>query len=95
MGRSKYISNYLNAEEPVFLGWPWLESYFDANYKNTPVDEQTKQNQLENAVFPQYTYPHANDYCAIIGGTELLVQKNGTDTFSLVIFAQELFGLLT
>lgn len=65
------LSNYLNAEEPVFLGWPWLESYFDANYKNTPVDEQTKQNQLENAVFPQYTYPHANDYCAIIGGTEL------------------------
>ena len=65
------LSNFLTPEEPFFLGWPWLEGFFDANYKNFPVDEQTKQNQLENATFPQYTYPHANDYCAIIGGTEL------------------------
>ncbi len=65
------LSNYYNLEEPFFLGWPWFEAFFDANYKNTPVDEQTKQNQLEKTKFPQYLYPHANDYCAIIGGTEL------------------------
>lgn len=75
------LSNFLTPEEPFFLGWPWLEGFFDANYKNFPVDEQTKQNQLENATFPQYTYPHANDYCAIIGGTELFSSEKWDSYF--------------
>tara|TARA_Y100000589_G_scaffold320115_1_gene349629 strand:+ start:13855 stop:15288 length:1434 start_codon:yes stop_codon:yes gene_type:complete len=65
------IKNLDINNEPVFFGWPWYEAYFNANYNNTPVDEETKNSLIEQAKFPLFLYPHANNYCAIIGGTEL------------------------
>ena len=65
------IENFSLNKEPVFFGWPWFESYFDANYKNMPVSEETKDEQISLTQYPKYTYPHASDFCAIIGGTEL------------------------
>tara|TARA_B100002019_G_scaffold275184_1_gene272826 strand:- start:2645 stop:4078 length:1434 start_codon:yes stop_codon:yes gene_type:complete len=65
------IDNLDINNEPVFFGWPWYEAYFNANYQNTPVDEETKSRLIEEAEFPIFLYPHANEYCAIIGGTEL------------------------
>ena len=71
MGRSECYENFSLGKEPVFFGWPWFESYFDANYKNMPVSEETKDEQISLTQYPKYTYPHASDFCAIIGGTEL------------------------
>tara|TARA_Y100000996_G_C22555717_1_gene655448 strand:- start:959 stop:2401 length:1443 start_codon:yes stop_codon:yes gene_type:complete len=65
------LNDYGNIAEPYFFGWPWLEAFYDANYKNLPVTEEVKNNQIENAVYPDYLFPHGNDYCAIIGGTGL------------------------
>ena len=65
------LENYQTISEPLFFGWPWLESYFDANYKNLPVSEDIKSEQVNSTVYPRYLYPHGNDYCAIIGGTYL------------------------
>ena len=65
------IENTEIKTDPLFFGWPWLESYFDANYKNLPVDEETKFSQINQTVYPKFLFPHANDYCAIIGGTTL------------------------
>ena len=65
------IKDIETATDPLFFGWPWLESYFDANYKNLPVDEETKFSQINQTVYPKFLFPHANDYCAIIGGTTL------------------------
>ena len=65
------IDNLDINNEPIFFGWPWYEAYFNANYQNTPVDEETKSRLIEEAEFPIFLYPHANEYCAIIGGTEL------------------------
>lgn len=65
------LSNVDNLSEPVFFGWPWFESYFDANYKNTPVSEEVRLEQIKNTNFPKYLFPHGNDYCAVIGGTKL------------------------
>jgi len=65
------LSNYKSIIDPFFFGWPWLEAYFDANYKNTPVTEEVKNEQIENTIYPNYLFPHSNDYCAIIGGTGL------------------------
>lgn len=65
------LKNYNNIVDPYFFGWPWLEAYFDANYKNTPVTEEVKNEQIENTIYPNYLFPHGNDYCAIIGGTGL------------------------
>ena len=65
------LSNYKSIIVPFFFGWPWLEAYFDANYKNTPVTEEVKNEQIENTIYPNYLFPHSNDYCAIIGGTGL------------------------
>ena len=45
------ISNYLNSEEPVFLGWPWLESYFDANYKNLLLMSKPNKTSLKTLFF--------------------------------------------
>ena len=75
------LENYKSYEQPVFFGWPWYESYFDSNYQNMPVDEDTKISQLANTIFPKFLYPHANDYCAIIGGTELIDQEKWKDYF--------------
>lgn len=75
------ISQYKAVKEPVFFGWPWEEGYFSANYTNTPVDEERKNLLISLAVDPIFTYPHANGYCAIIGGVSLLnnpVWKNFT-----------------
>ena len=69
--RSNILGNYSNIIDPYFFGWPWLEAYFDANYKNTPVTEEVKNEQIENTIYPNYLFPHGNDYCAIIGGTGL------------------------
>ena len=65
------INNLDINNEPVFLAGLWYEAYFNANYQNTPVDEETKSRLIEEAEFPIFLYPHANEYCAIIGGTEL------------------------
>ena len=65
------LPNYNETSDPYFMGWPWYESFFDANYKNTPVSDDIKSQQIENTFFPSFLYPHANDYCAIIGGTNL------------------------
>ena len=65
------LKNYNNIVDPYFFGWPWLEAYFDANYKNTPVTEEVKNEQIVNTIYPNYLFPHGNDYCAIIGGTGL------------------------
>ena len=65
------LPNYNETSDPYFMGWPWYESFFDANYKNTPVGDDIKSQQIENTFFPSFLYPHANDYCAIIGGTNL------------------------
>ncbi len=65
------LSNVDNLSEPLFFGWPWFESYFDANYKNSPVPEDIKLEQIKTTKFPQYLFPHGNDYCAVIGGTTL------------------------
>ena len=65
------LPNYNETSDPYFMGWPWYESFFDANYQNTPVDDDIKNQQIENTFFPSFLYPHANDYCAIIGGTNL------------------------
>jgi len=65
------LGNYSNIIDPYFFGWPWLEAYFDANYKNTPVTEEVKNEQIESTIYPNYLFPHGNDYCAIIGGTGL------------------------
>ena len=86
------IDNLDINNEPVFFGWPWYEAYFNANYQNTPVDEETKSRLIEEAEFPIFLYPHANEYCAIIGGTELKTLLNGKDISLLVISAQEQFG---
>jgi len=59
------------SNKPIFFGWPWYEAFFSANYQNTPVDEQTKSTLIDEAKFPQYLYPHANNFCAVIGGTNL------------------------
>ena len=65
------LPNYNETSDPYFMGWPWYESFFDANYKNKPVGDDIKSQQIENTFFPSFLYPHANDYCAIIGGTNL------------------------
>ncbi len=65
------LPNYNETSYPYFMGWPWYESFFDANYKNKPVGDDIKSQQIENTFFPSFLYPHANDYCAIIGGTNL------------------------
>jgi len=65
------LSDFEDIEDPHFFGWPWFEAFYDANYKNTPVTEEVKNEQINNTVFPNYLFPHGNDYCAIIGGTEL------------------------
>ena len=65
------LTDYNENTESYFMGWPWFESFFDANYKNTPVDDEIKKQQIDNTFFPSFIYPHANDYCAIIGGTNL------------------------
>ena len=75
------IKDFNNITEPVFFGWPWLESYFDANYKNTPVTDEVKFEQIESTQFPTYLYPHANDYCAIIGGTTIENSNKWKDYF--------------
>ena len=75
------IKDFNNVTEPVFFGWPWLESYFDANYKNTPVTDEVKFEQIESTQFPTYLYPHANDYCAIIGGTTIENSNKWKDYF--------------
>ena len=66
-----FIENFEAQEEPQFYGWPWLESFFDANYTNEPVSNDIKEQQLQNNVKPSYIFPHANGYCAVIGGTDL------------------------
>ena len=66
------IPKYREIKEAVFFGWPWREGYFDANYQNTPVDKETESLLLSRAEIPKYTYPHANGYCAIIGGVNLI-----------------------
>ena len=76
------IKDFNNVTEPVFFGWPWLESYFDANYKNTPVTDEVKFEQIESTQFPTYLYPHPNDYCAIIGGTTIENSNKWKDYFS-------------
>ena len=65
------LPNFSETSDPYFMGWPWYESFFDANYQNTPVDADVKNQQIENTFFPSFLYPHSNDYCAIIGGTNL------------------------
>ena len=65
------INDINNVSSPIFFGWPWLESYFDANYKNLPVSEDVRLEQINNTQFPEYLFPHGNDYCAVIGGTTL------------------------
>ena len=71
------LKNYNNIVDPYFFGWPWLEAYFDANYKNTPVTEEVKNEQIENTIYPNYLFPHGNDYCAIIGGTtQYIIRKH-------------------
>ena len=65
------LPKYNETSDPYFMGWPWYESFFDANYQNTPVDDDIKNKQIENTFFPSFLYPHAKDYCAIIGGTNL------------------------
>ena len=75
------IKDFNNVTEPLFFGWPWLESYFDANYKNTPVTDEVKFEQIESTQFPTYLYPHANDYCAIIGGTTIENSNKWKDYF--------------
>lgn len=75
------IDNINNIEEPVFFGWPWLESYFNANYQSTPVDIETQNDLIESTVFPNYVFPHGNDYCAVIGGTELTNSTKWKDYF--------------
>ena len=66
------LPNYNETSDPYFMGWPWYESFFDANYQNSPVDETIKNQQIENTFFPSFLYPHSKDYCAIIGGTNLI-----------------------
>lgn len=66
------LPNYNETSDPYFMGWPWYESFFDANYQNSPVDETIKNQQIQNTFFPSFLYPHSNDYCAIIGGTNLI-----------------------
>lgn len=75
------IDNINNIEEPVFFGWPWFESYFNANYPSTPVDIATQNELIESTVFPNYVFPHGNDYCAVIGGTELTNSTKWKDYF--------------
>ena len=65
------IVDYKNSKEPPFYGWPWKEGYFDANYTNQPVDIETKNSLLSNMVEPLYIFPHAEGYCAIIGGVQI------------------------
>ena len=65
------LRDYNNIINPYFFGWPWLEAFYDANYKNTPVSEEVQNEQIENTIYPNYLFPHGNDYCAIIGGTGL------------------------
>ena len=48
-----------------------MEAFYDANYKNTPVTQEVQNEQIENAIYPNYLFPHGNEYCAIIGGTGL------------------------
>jgi len=75
------IENFDSVVEPMFFGWPWLESFFDANYKNTPVSNELKLQQIDNTKYPIYLYPHANDYCAIIGGTTIDKSNKWKDYF--------------
>ena len=77
------ITKYRQIEEAVFFGWPWREGFFDANYQNTPVDQATESSLLSIAELPKYTYPHANGYCAIIGGVNL-VHSNAWEDFGLI-----------
>ena len=65
------IQDYKSLIVPPFYGWPWREGYFDANYTNKPVDEETKTSLLLNAIEPLYTFPHSGGYCAIIGGVRV------------------------
>ena len=75
------IQNVNSIDSPLFFGWPWFEAFFNANYQNTPVDDETKSNLIDEAQFPQYLYPHANNFCAIIGGTELKESSKWQDYF--------------
>ena len=65
------IENYKAVRETPFYGWPWKEGYFDANYTNTPVDDETKSSLLSNSIEPLYIFPHSEGYCAIIGGVNV------------------------
>ncbi len=77
-----FIENFEAQEEPLFFGWPWLESFFDANYTNEPVSNDIKEEQLQNNVKPSFIFPHANGYCAVIGGTSL----NGSRKWNNYVF---------
>ena len=65
------IEDYESLKEIPFYGWPWKEGYFDANYTNKPVDDETKDSLLSRAIEPLYTFPHSDGYCAIIGGVHV------------------------
>ena len=77
------IPKYREIKEAVFFGWPWREGYFAANYQNTPVDKETESLLLSRAETPKYTYPHANGYCAIIGGVNL-IHNTAWENFGLI-----------
>ena len=65
------ISEFEQQNEVLFFGWPWIESFFDANYRNEPVSTEIKEQQLKDSIPPSFIFPHANNYCAVIGGTNL------------------------
>ena len=65
------IEDYKSLKEIPFYGWPWKEGYFDANYTNKPVDDETKDSLLSRAIEPLYIFPHSDGYCAIIGGVHV------------------------
>ncbi len=65
------IEDYKSLKEPPFYGWPWREGYFDANYTNKPVDDETRDSLLSRTIEPLYTFPHSDGYCAIIGGVHV------------------------
>ena len=60
--------------------------------KSTPVDETTKNDLINNSQFPIFLYPHANGFCAIIGGTELKQSTKWNGYFSLVILYWNYLG---
>ena len=66
-------SNFLDGLNGLLSGYfilVLISTFYVSNYQIN-VSNDIKEQQLQNNVKPSYIFPHANGYCAVIGGTDL------------------------